>query len=98
MTIFFICSKSAKYFFRLFKVCKAKWLLICFACSKSAKWLLIFLNDYSLSDSNSDFGFDSVSDSNSDSDSDSYSDSDFKSVFMNLDMFIFFVLYLHSSK
>ena len=64
-------------FFRFFKV---------------AKWILIFLNNYSVSDSNPGFDFDSVSDSNSDSDFDS------KSVFMNLDVFIFFILYLHSSK
>ena len=50
----------------------------------------------SKSDSNFDFGFDSVSDFNSDSDPDS--DSDCKSVFMNLGVFILFILYLDSSK
>ena len=54
------------------------------------------------SESESDFNFaiNSVSDfeSTSNSDSDSYSDSDFSSAFMNLDICIFFILYLHSSK
>ena len=48
--------------------------------------------NYSESDSTSDFDSNSVSDSNSDS------DSDFNSVFMNLDIFIFFILCLHSCK
>ena len=48
--------------------------------------------DYSVSDSKSDFDSNSVSDSNSDSDSDSNTAS------INLVIFIFFGLYLHSSK
>ena len=54
------------------------------------------------SESESDFNFviNSVSDfdSTSNSDSDSYFESDFSSAFMNLDICIFFILYLHSSK
>ena len=52
------------------------------------------------SESESDFNFaiNSVSDFDSTSNSDSDSESDFSSVFMNLDICIFFILYLHSSK
>ena len=59
---------------------------------------------YSESESESDFSFaiNSVSDfdsaSESDSNSESESESDFSSVFMNLDICVFFILYLHSSK
>ena len=55
-------------------------------------------------ESESDFSFaiNSVSDfdsaSESDSNSESESESDFSSVFMNLDICVFFTLYLHSSK
>ena len=42
--------------------------------------------------------FDSASESDSDSESDSESQSDFSSAFMNLDICIFFILYLYSSK
>ena len=82
------------------------------ACSKLTKRLLIFFDsfkvskqpskkqpyelkkyNYAESDSNSEFDFNLVS-----SDSDSHSDSDSCSVFMNLVIFIFFDLYLHSSK
>ena len=59
-------------------------LLFFFAC------FFACLDYYSVSD----FDSNSVSDSNSDSDS----DSDSSSVFMNLVNFIFFDLYLHSSK
>ena len=50
--------------------------------------------------SESDFSFaiNSVSDFDSASESNSESESDFSSVFMNLDICIFFLLYLHSSK
>ena len=54
------------------------------------------------SESESDFSFDINSvldfDSVSESDSDFEFESDFRSVFMNLDICIFFILYLHSSK
>ena len=54
------------------------------------------------SESESDFSFDINSvldfDSVSESDSDSEFESDFSSMFMNLDICIFFILYLHSSK
>ena len=43
---------------------------------------------------NSVLDFDSASESNSES----QSESDLSSVFMNLDICIFFILYLHSSK
>ena len=51
-------------------------------------------------ESESDFSFaiNSVSDFDSTSESGSESESDFSSVFMNLDICIFFTLYLHSSK
>ena len=52
------------------------------------------LDNYSVSDSNTDFSSNSMSDSNSDSDS--YSGSN--SAFMKLVIFVFFILYLHSSK
>ena len=42
--------------------------------------------------------FDSASESSPNSESDSESESDFSSAFMNLDVCIFFILYLHSSK
>ena len=48
------------------------------------------LDNYSVSDSNSDFSSNSVSDSDS--------DSDFSSASMHLVIFVFFILYLHSSK
>ena len=52
--------------------------------------------------SESDFSFaiNSVSDfhSASKSNSNSESESDFSSIFMNLDICVFFILYLHSSK
>ena len=50
--------------------------------------------------SESDFSFaiNSVSDFDSASESNSESESDFSLVFMNLDICIFFILYLHSSK
>ena len=48
------------------------------------------------SESESDFNF--AINSVSDFDSASESESDFSSVFMNLDICIFFILYLHSSK
>ena len=54
------------------------------------------------SESESDFSFviNSVSDFDStfESGSESISESDYSSVFMNLDICIFFILYLHSSK
>ena len=51
---------------------------------------------YSESESGFSFAINSVSDF--DSDSESNSESDFSSVFMNLDICVFFILYLHSSK
>ena len=50
--------------------------------------------------SESDFSFaiNSVSDFDSASESDSEYESDFNSVFVNLDICIFFILYLHSAK
>ena len=55
---------------------------------------------YSESESEPDsrFAVNSVSDFDSASESDSESGSDFSSVLMNLDIYIFFALYLHSSK
>ena len=55
---------------------------------------------YSESESEPDFSFaiNSVSDFDSASESDSKPDCDSSSVFMNLDICIFFTLYLHSSK
>ena len=52
---------------------------------------------YSESESDFSFAINSVSDFDSafESDSDSKSESDFSSVFMNLDICIFFILYLH---
>ena len=52
------------------------------------------LDNYSVSDSNSDFSSNSMSDSNSYSDS----DSDSNSAFMKLVIFVFFILYFNSSK
>ena len=51
-------------------------------------------NFYAESEAYSSLAINSVSDYDSNSDS----DSDFSSVFMNLDICIFFILYLHSSK
>ena len=57
---------------------------------------------YSESQSHFSFGINSVSDfdfvSKSNSNSEPESESDFSSVFMNLDVCVFFILYLHSSK
>ena len=53
---------------------------------------------YSESELDSNFAINSVSDFDSGSESDSESESDFSSVFMNLDIFIFFILYFNSSK
>ena len=50
------------------------------------------------SESESDFSFAINSVSDFDPTSNSESESDFSSVFMNLDICIFFILYLHSSK
>ena len=67
-------------------------------------WVKIIKSKMTYSESESDFSFaiNSVSDfdsaSESDSNSESESESDFSSVFMNLDICIFFTLYLHSSK
>ena len=58
--------------------------------------------NYSESESDFSFAINSVSDfdsaSESDYDSEFESESDFSSAFMNLDICIFFNLYLHSSK
>ena len=61
---------------------------------------------YSESESESDFSFainsvsdfDSASKSNSNSESESECESDFSSMFMNLDICVFFILYWNSSK
>ena len=53
---------------------------------------------YSESELDSNFVINSVSDFDSGSDPESDSESDSSSVFMNLDIRIFFNLYLHSSK
>ena len=52
------------------------------------------LNNYSVLEADSNLVINSVSDSDSDSDS----ESDFSSVFMNLEIRIFFILYLHFSQ
>ena len=52
------------------------------------------LDNYSVSDSNSDFSSNSMSDSNSDC---GY-DSDSNSAFIKLVIFVFFILHLRSSK
>ena len=57
-------------------------------------WVKIIKSKMTYSESESDFSF-AI---NSASDFDSASESDFSSVFMNLDICIFFILYLHSSK
>ena len=54
-------------------------------------------SDFSFAN-NSASDFDSASESGSNSEPDSESESDFSLGFMNLDMCIFFILYLHSSK
>ena len=56
--------------------------------------------DYLESEPDSNFAINSASnfDSFSESNSESESEPDFSSVFMNLDICIFFTLYLHSSK
>ena len=63
-------------------------------------WVKMIKSKMSYSESESDFSFaiNSVSDFDSTSESGSESESDFSSVFMNLDICIFFTLYLHSSK
>ena len=53
---------------------------------------------YSESKSETDFSFDINSASDFESGSESDSESDFNSVFTNMDICIFFALYLHSSK
>ena len=55
-------------------------------------------NNYPESDSNSESDSNLELDSNSDCHSDPDPDSDFSSVFMNLGIFIFLILYFHSSK
>ena len=63
-------------------------------------WVKIIKTKMSYSESESDFNFaiNLVSDFHSASESNSESESDFSSVFMNLGICIFFILYLHSSK
>ena len=83
---FLTCSKSVSNHLRSSHLLIAKtWIKI--IESKMA---------YSESELDSNFVFNSMSDFDSDSDSESESESN--SVFMNLVIFIFFVLYLHSSK
>ena len=53
---------------------------------------------YAESKEDSNFAINSVSDFDSASESNSESESDFSSVFMNLEISIFFTLYLHSSQ
>ena len=54
---------------------------------------------YSESEPDSNFAINSASNFDySSSESNSESESDFSSVFMNLDICVFFILYLHSSK
>ena len=53
---------------------------------------------YSQPESDFNFATNSASDYDSASESGSEYESDFSSVFMNLDICIFFTLYLHSSK
>ena len=53
---------------------------------------------YSESGPDSNFSINSASNFDYSSKSNSESESDFSSVFMNLDICIFFILYLHSSK
>ena len=53
---------------------------------------------YSESGANSNFAINSASNFDSSSESNSEFESDFSSVFMKLDIFVFFILYLHSSK
>ena len=53
---------------------------------------------YSESEPDSNFAISSVSNFDSSSESNSESESDFSAVFLNLDVCIFFILYLHSSK
>ena len=57
---------------------------------------------YSESEPDSNFAINSASNfdffSESNSESESESESDFSSAFMNLDIYVFFILYLHSSK
>ena len=71
----------------LFKVNKNVWVKII----KSKMY-------YSESEPDSNFVTDSASNFDSSSESNSESESDFSSAFMNLDICIFFILYLHSSK
>ena len=53
---------------------------------------------YSESGPDSNFAINSASNFDSSSESSSESESDFSSVLMNLDICLFFTLYLHSSK
>ena len=53
---------------------------------------------YSESGPDSNFAINSASNFDSSSESNSESESDYSSAFMNLDICIFFILYLHSSK
>ena len=53
---------------------------------------------YSESEPNFNFAINSASDFDSTSESGSESESDFSSAFINVDICIFFTLYLHSSK
>ena len=68
------------------------------------KWLRVKIikrkMSYSESELDSNFAINSISDfvAVSESNSESESESDFSSVFMKLDICIFFILYLHSSK
>ena len=81
-------------------ICPAISSKITFSKSTKNVWVKFITNKMTYSESESDFSFaiNSVSDFDSASKSDSDTESDFSSVFMNLDICIFFILYLHSSK
>ena len=70
-----------------------------FKVSKNV-WVKIIKSkmSYSESELDSNFAINSASNFDSSSEFNSESESDFSSVFMNLDICIFLILYLHSSK
>ena len=70
-------------------------------CSKPTECIGKIMNSktkYSESELDCSFAINSVSDFDSASESDSEYESDFNSMFVNLDICIFFILYLHSAK
>ena len=100
VVLIFNLFKVIKITINLFDLLKVSKVTIFFYLSKVSKnvWVKVIKSKmpYSESELVSNFAINSVSDFNTTSESESKSVSN--SVFMNLDIYIFFTLYLHSSK